>query len=413
MRMNHRSQTILWGPSLRGGLPRNRRPVSPGSAAWPLPAALTAWLALLVLLVPLTGCVTGGSRAYQTAWLHNVRAAGLDPDEIPNPLETTEEMETALHQWVESGDPRDQLADIQRFLFDNEKFPFVYDARGTYTASETFRRREGNCVSFTNLFIALGRSLGIPLQPALILRGDVEKEGDLVVINTHLIALYAHGDGITLYDFAEQRDDEIRGLTLLDDLWLTAIFLNNRGVDALRAENYEQAIRQLRQATILAPEFTAAYGNLGVAHRKAGEPEKALEVYQRALEIESRSPTILNNLASLYRSTGREAEARAALEAADLSKASPYLLITRGDLALAQGDPRKALKYYKRARRTNPDIPGPWLAIARLELRRNNLEAAQRALQRALELAPESSEIQQMGQNVERLIQKNPPSSSR
>lgn len=395
MRMNHRSKTTLRPPL---------RPPLRGLGALP---------ALLAILVPLTGCATGGSSSYQTAWLHNVRAAGLDPQEIPNPLQTTEEMETILQENVQAGDPRDQLADIQRYLFDNKKFPFTYDARGTYTAEETFRRREGNCVSFTNLFIALGRSLGIPLQPALILRGEVEKEGDLVVINTHLIALHAHGDGITLYDFAQRREDEIKGLTLLDDLWLTAIFLNNRGVDALREERYEQAIRQLRQATILAPEFTAAYGNLGVAHRKAGNPEDALAVYERALEIEARSPTILNNLASLYRSIGREAEARAALEAADLSTASPYLLITRGDLALAQGDHRQAMKYYKRARRANPKLPGPWLAIARLEIRRDNLEAAQRALDRALKLAPESSEVQQLGQNVERLIQKASPSSSR
>ena len=367
---------------------------------------------LLAILVPLTGCATGGSSSYQAAWLHNVRAAGLDPAEIPNPLQTTEQMEEILHDNVQSGDPRDQLSDIQRYLFDNEKFPFTYDARGTYTAAETFRLREGNCVSFTNLFISMGRALGIPLQPALILRGDVEKEDDLVVINTHLIALYAHGDGITLYDFAQRREDEIRGLTLLDDLWLTAIFLNNRGVDALREERYDQAIRQLEQATILAPEFTAAYGNLGVAHRKAGNPEEALAVYQRALEIEARSPTILNNLASLYRSIGREAEARAALEAADLSKASPYLLITRGDLELAQGNHRQALKYYKRARRADPDLPGPWLAIARLEIRRDNLDKARRALDRAMKLAPESSEVQQLGQNVEQLIQRAAPDSS-
>lgn len=369
-------------------------------------------LLTILALFALGGCVTGGSRLQEAAWSQQVDALGLDPKEVPNPLRVSDEMQQMLEEAIPTGDPRDQLANIQRYLFDNRKFPFTYDARGTYTAAETFERRTGNCVSFTNLFIALGRSLGIHLQPALILRGDVEKEGDLVVVNTHLIALYAHADGVTMYDFAEQRDEPIKGLSVLDDLWLTAIFLNNRGVDALRQERYEPAIRQLTLSTRLAPEFTAAYGNLGVAYRLSGDSEAALQTYQRALEIESRSPSILNNLASLYRSLGREAEARAALEAADLSNASPYLLITRGDLALAQGDDRKALKYYRRARKAGPELPGPWLAIARLHLRRNDLEAAQRALDRALELAPESSEVQRLGETVERLIDRSPPSSS-
>jgi|GEM_PF-601810 len=374
--------------------------------------SLTRTPTLLVLLL-LSGCASSGTRMQEADWTQRVRAMGVDPQEVTNPLQVSEEMRQALGKVVASGDPRDQLAQIQRYLFDDDKFPFSYDARGTYTAQQTFERRSGNCVSFTNLFIALGRTLGIHLQPALILRGDVEKEDNLVVINTHLIALYAHADGIIMYDFAEQREEPIKGLSILDDLWLTAIFLNNRGVDDLRDGDYEASIRQLTLATRLAPAFTAAYGNLGVAHRLAGNPEEALATYRRALEIESRSPTILNNLASLYRSQGREAEARAALEAADLSNASPYLLITRGDLAVAQGDPARALKYYKRARRANPRLPGPWLAIARLQLRRNNVEAARRALERAQELAPESQEIQKLGESVEKLVDGPSSSSSR
>jgi len=364
----------------------------------------TTLVTILALAAVLSACASGGFRTNQIQWAKEVRARGLDPAELPNPLAITPEMREIMDEVVEAGDPRDQLVQIQEYLFNDEEFPFTYEAQGTYTAQQTFERRAGNCVSFTNLFIALGRSLGVYLQPALILRGDVEKEGNLVVINTHLVALYAHADGVTMYDFAQEREQPIKGLSVLDDLWLTAIFLNNRGVDALRQGSYDQAIRRFSYATRLAPDFTAAYGNLGVAHRMAGDPEAALATYRKALEIESGSPSILNNLASLYRSLGQEAEARAALQAADLSKASPYMLITRGDLEMAQGNHRQAMKYYKRARRANPDIPAPWLAIARLQIRRDNLKAAQRALDRALELAPENSEVQQLGESVEQLI---------
>lgn len=378
-------------------------PRGPLGIRLPAPAGLVV-IALLALVLT-SACASGGALTQRAdvVWRQQIQTLGLDPGRVPYPLRTTDEMRAKAHEVVNTGDPKEQLSQLQTYLFDDDRFPFVYDAGGTYTAQETFELREGNCVSFTSLFIALGRTLGVPLQPALIQRGDVEKQGDLVVINTHLVALYAHDDGITMYDFAEQRDEPVKGLSVLDDLWLTAIVLNNQGVDALRDGDFDTAIRRLEMATRLTPEFTAAYGNLGVAHRKAGDPEAALVVYQEALKLESRSPTILNNLASLYRSMGLEDEARAALQAADLSKATPYLLITRGDLEMARGNLGKAMKLYKRARRSNPDIPAPWLAIARVQMRRDNLPAARKALERAMELAPENAEVQRLGENVDRL----------
>lgn len=350
------------------------------------------------LLLP-NACSTAAHQ--EMTWRQQVLAAGLNPESLPNPLETSQEMrEVAEEVTIPGSDPREQLAQIQSYLFDEARFPFEYDARGTHTARQVFELRKGNCVSFTNLFIALGRTLGIPLRPALIERGEVEKEGDLVVINTHLVALYAHDDGITMYDFAQEREEPIKGLSILDDLWLTSIFLNNQGVDALRKGEHGEAVRQLGLAARLTPEFTAALGNLGVAYRQAGDPERALATYRRALEIEPGAPTILNNLASLYRSLGREAEARAALQAADLSGASPFMLVTRGDLELTQGNPRKALKLYKRARRSDPQLPAPWLAIARYHLRQDDLSAARKALERAVELAPEDQEVRRLEEDL-------------
>jgi len=123
----------------------------------------------------------------------------------------------------------------------------------------------------------------------------------------------------------------------------------------------------------------------------AEDPEGAFDAYRRALEIDPGNPTILNNLANLYRSLGREEEAAAALKAADLSGATPFVLVARGDLELAQGKSRKALRLYRRAHRMAPDLPEPLLAIARLELRRHRPRAARRALDRALARDPENA----------------------
>jgi tetratricopeptide (TPR) repeat protein len=146
----------------------------------------------------------------------------------------------------------------------------------------------------------------------------------------------------------------------------------------------------------LAPAFTALYGNLGVARRMGGDPDGALDAYRRALEIDAGNPTILNNLANLYHSLGREEEARAALKAADLSAATPFVLIARGDLELAQGNVKKALRLYRRAHRAAPNLPEPLVAIARVELERGRSRVARKALDAALERDPENARAKRL-----------------
>ena len=43
-----------------------------------------------------------------------------------------------------------------------------YQADGTFVAAETFARGRGNCLGYTNLFIALARDLGLNARYQLI-----------------------------------------------------------------------------------------------------------------------------------------------------------------------------------------------------------------------------------------------------
>jgi tetratricopeptide (TPR) repeat protein len=354
--------------------------------------------AAVVLVLPVAGCASGG--ADHQSWLREVRRLGLDPNEVIDPVAYSEEMAEVARVAAGEGSERERLRRLQELLADGERFPFDYEPTATYGAEETYRLRRGNCVSFTSLFVALGRALGIPLRAALIAHGEAEREEDVVVVNNHMVAALRRPGGLTIYDFARERDRPISGLMLIDDVWLSAVYLNNWGTEKLRRGQVQEATEDLELAIRLAPGFTAPYGNLGVARRMGGDPEGALDVYRRALEIDADNPTILNNLASLYRSLGREEEAAAALRAADLSGATPFVLIARGDLELAQGDLRKALRLYRRAHRTAPDLPEPLVAIARLELERERPHAARRALDGALERDPANAGAKRLEQRL-------------
>lgn len=326
-------------------------------------------------------------------WAAELRKRGVDPQFLSNPLTSTPDMKETAAQLAHAaspGGPVEKLRNLQSGLFDETEFPFHYRNRGTFTAAEAFYRREGNCLSFTNLFVSLSRSIGIGTKTAFVTRRmPTEKDGDLIIINTHVVAVYFEGlPKPYIFDFDRRPHERVEDAKPLDDLWITALYLNNRGADELRATHPEIATRYFDYATRLAPEFVPAWGNLGVARRRLGDLPGAFEAYRRALERSADDPTILGNLASLYRFVGKESEAQAALAAIDLSRATPHVLVVRGDLELIKGNVSGALRLYKRARRQAPATADPWVGMARAELARNHPERARNYLERALTLEP-------------------------
>ncbi len=334
-------------------------------------------------------------------WAEEVRKRGVDPGRIPNPLLITESMRQAAALWAGPGDPPVRLERLQRALFDPEQFPFTYFTRGTLTAAEAFFRREGNCLSFTNLFVALGRSLGIPVTTALVQRiiGS-EREGDLIVVNTHVVAALEYGGGFYTYDFDRSRQVKPIRIKPLDDMWITALYLNNRGADELRAGHPEVALPFFQDAAALVPEFAPIWANLGVAYRRVGDISQALSSYRRALELEPTNPTVLSNLASLFRALGREQEAQQALRAANLAQASPHQLLVRGDVELAAGRIAEAKKFYRRALRLNPDLVDGLLALARAELAEGHVQKAKKLVEKAFTLRPQDSRVQALKEEL-------------
>jgi len=350
---------------------------SPRSRLWVAVAA--------VLALPLGGCASGAT--FHQVWLREVRHLGVDPREVVDPVTYSEEMAAFARAAMGEGSARQRLGRLQELLA-GPRFHFVYDPTATYGAEETFRLRRGNCVSYTSLFVALGRAVGIPVRAALLEQAQAERQEGFVVVNNHMVAALPEPDRVTVYDFAREGGRPIAGFRVLDDVWLSAIYLNNWGTDKLRSHQVREATEDLELAVRLAPDFTALYANLGVARRMGGDAEGALDTYRRALEIDPGNATILNNLASLYHALGREDEAASALKAADLSGATPFVLIARGDLELESGNARKALRLYRRAHRVAPDLPEPLVAIARLEIGRDHPRAARKALDHALALDP-------------------------
>jgi Tfp pilus assembly protein PilF len=386
----------------RPGRHRSPRRAAYGAALLLLPAAS----ALCTISITLAA---ERSSTTDRRWRQAVESRGVDPDSIDNPLRFTREMQDVARGVAGRGPDLQRLRNLQLFLFNEDDFPFDYESRTSYTAEEAFERRTGNCVSFTNLFISLARSIEVPVNAAVLTRpGSVEKEGDLIVVNNHLIAVYEHTSGVAAFDFNRQRREERVGLRLLDDLWITSIYLNNRGAERLLEGDTQAASHFLETAVKLAPDFVPAYGNLGIVRRQTGDIEGAFEAYRIALEHQPGQASILNNLAVLYQAQGQQLEAEAALRAADLSGATPYVMIIRGNFERGDGRPKAAMRLYKVAAKISPEIPEPWLAIAGLQIERGRPIPAEKALRRALEIDPDNEYARQMLRSLDQPQQDGP-----
>jgi Flp pilus assembly protein TadD len=332
----------------------------------------------------------------------------IDRDVLINPLIFDPEIERAARELAGHGTPTEQLARLQEALFEVGGPGFAYESIQSLTAAEAFESRSGNCLSFTNLFIAMGRSLGYRVQgaqPRFAPRS--EHEGDLIIVNNHVVAAYLHAGGVTLYDFDRSRTGGPMSFELIDDLKMAALYLNNRGVEELQRDELDQAAVQLDAATRLWPEFAGAWGNLAVVRRRSGDTPGALRAYRHALELEPRNPTVLANLAGLYRTLDKTVEAQTALTASRTRLAAPDVLVVQGDLWAQLGEIGTALSLYRRAHRLEPSRAEPLVRIARVELERGRIRRAARAATEARELAPDNAKIEALLERI-RLVSHGP-----
>ena len=85
-----------------------------------------------------------------------------------------------------------------------------------------------------------------------------------------------------------------------------------RAVDLLQKKQYDKAIKLLESVIQREQRAPAPYVNLGMAYVLKGDNKQAEDYFHQALKLELGHPEANNELAQLYRKTGRFREARKA-----------------------------------------------------------------------------------------------------
>jgi len=281
---------------------------------------------------------------------------------------------------------RQRTNDIIDFVFG--WLDLEYALTPTRNANETFYAREGNCLSFVNLFVGIAREQR--LNPVYVEVNDLQKwnyRDGVVVSQGHIVAgIYLDGQ-LTTYDFLPYRSKSYRNLNPIDDLAASAHFYNNLAAEALLEDDVSRALDLVAVAVALAPDFTKALNNKGVALMRVGRVGEALELYQRALARDPMDVALLSNTVRAYQLQGNEDKAREYLALLEQTNhTSPYFFVYRGDRALARGDTDEALNYLRRALKRDSEIPEVHLGLARVYIATGEVDKARHHVQRALRL---------------------------
>jgi Flp pilus assembly protein TadD len=355
-------------------------------------------LLVATLLVVAGGCAHAGSSPShfnRDGWSQAILDKEIDPSEVVYPFDSTPELEAwvrdTLRRYVNAGS-KSQLEVLQNEMFGSD-FEFTYDEELTLTAAEAFETRRGNCMSFTALFVAMGRSAGIPTFLMAVRRApEVDRVDDLVVVNRHVVAAHRDAHEVSVYDFYVASATPFIHQFVIDDVLATAMYHNNMGGAAIRHGDLEGAFLHLGITTTLAPQWGPGWVNLGVARFRSDDASGALAAYQHALEVDPNNSSALTNIAYVYRSQGRTDEAQNALRAAAHRTTNPFTLVAMADVEMVRGNLDQAARYLRKAKRWFGTEPEVYDALARLARYRDDPPRAKKYAARAAKLRKREAE---------------------
>ena len=330
-------------------------------------------------------------------------------------LEMTPEMTAFVDEHVPTGlTPPTRLKILLRTVVGGDEFELVYDD-STRTASETFDARHGNCLSFTNLFIAFARHLGLNASYQEVeIDPDWSLTGESFLLNQHVNVFvnFRHSaERVVDFNFSydptiEYDYNRIYEKTVVSDARARAHYFNNLGAEfMLHGRDTPQVFSYFSESLSSDDSFAAAWTNLGILYRREGYPDYAEAAYLRALTADPDNMVAMSNLASLYEQMERAREAERYRERVTYHRMrNPYYRYALARNEAIEGNfssARRHLRYAIGKRKTESRFHALMGVSYALD---GNRAAAQRWMARATDLASSQAEKRHFSQKLDRLM---------
>ncbi len=362
-----------------------------------------------------------------TSWRGNLGREGITPDELlagaslgvadASPASVVEkqdvlalsaEMKDFLDRHVgHNGSGSLALHQLVSAIIDANTFGLVYDET-TRTAAETFRARRGNCLSFSNLFVAMAREVGLNVQYQEVdIPPDWTLDKDTFVLNRHVNVYVDLGPaGTRVVDFNIGDFKTSYEMRRISDARALAHYYNNLGVERMQAGDTSSALSCFRRAIADNDRaFSPAWSNLGTLYLRNGDPAHAEAAYLQALKASGSDLVAMSDLARLYERQGRRKQA-AAYEKKVVHHRwlNPYYRYELARRAYLSQQYDVAVNHLKYAIRKRPKEDQFYFLLGAAYLKKGNLRAARRYLAEAEELAASDAEKRKYSSKIDTLL---------
>lgn len=348
------------------------------------------------------GCTSSRlSKSYHRSIDKLVAARGVDPEGVVFPDRLSEEMKRWLHgRYPRRAQSEQVLFRLLEYLESSQGPHLQYAAGYTGTAQEVFESGKYNCLSFSHLFLALGRELGVDARYLSVGRiRRYRKEGDVVIVSGHVTVGFGVGTEKRVLEFNVGPDVNYQTATPISDLTALALFYGNRGGELIQARKPAEAVEWLTTATRLDSRLPGPWVNLGVAKRRLGRLQEAEQAYWKAIEIDQEFFPAYRNLAGLYALLDRGDVVEEMLQILERrGNDNPYAFLALGDYRLKQEQFDGAQAFYRRALRLSEEKAEAQAALGQLALRQGALAEAQQWLDKAQDSDPRIPRVVELRQ---------------
>jgi len=384
-------------------------------------ALRTAGVAVLAA-VWAAACTTPAPRNVEEA------AAGISPDDVVNasPLQdaaagielssveilvVSPEMRAFIDEHVDRNSREaDRLTQLLMAVLGGDRFDLAYDD-STRTAASTFANRRGNCISFTSMFIAMARDLGLEARYQEVeIPPNWSISGQTFLISEHVNVLVKVSNALSrVVDFNSYDIvvDVEHDSVVISDARARAHYFNNIGVERMLEGDVVLAFANLRQGVREDNTFASAWVNLGILHRREGYPAYAEASYLAALERDRNNLMAMSNLANLYQEQGRTEEARHYLSRVrEHRMGNPFYRYRLANVAFDEGDYKSAIKNLKYAIRQKNDEDQFYYLLSLSYLMAGDKPKAQRWMKQAQDVAKATEDRQRYSRKLDLLMGK-------
>jgi Flp pilus assembly protein TadD len=293
-------------------------------------------------------------------------------------------------------------------------FGLEYDET-TRTASETFRTRRGNCLSFSNMFVAMARRVGLDVDYQEVdVPPDWSFKNDAFVLNRHVnvrVDLGKDGEHVVDFNMDDFRTSYDR--RTISDARALAHFYNNMAVERMQAGDTASALQYFRRATGHDPLFSPAWTNLGILYLRKGHPDHAEAAYLQALKADGGDLVAMSNLANLYERRGdRERAALYRNRVIGHRERNPYYRFQLAREAFQAQDYDAAISHLNYAIRRKKNEDQFYSLLGLSYMKKGDAQAARRWLSRAEEVAATDALKRRYASKIDILLSAPPNDSS-